>query len=419
MASLAERILGGHVGRDVKAGEFVLVSVDAAAFQDTTGPLAVRQFKKMGFKKVFDTSRCFLFLDHCAPSPTREQANDHKLLRGFAGETGARIHKIGEGVIHQLLLERYIRPGDVVVGSDSHTCMGGGLGAFATGMGSTDVAVAFGLGKTWMRVPETIKFDLSGDFEKGVYAKDMILKIIGDISADGATYKSMEFGGKAVEGMPVSDRATVANMAVEAGAKTGLFPSDDMTLQYLKEQGREKDFTEVKPDGDAEYEKTLEYDLSSISPMVAFPHTVDNVREIDHPDCRDLKVDQVFLGSCTNARLEDLHIAAEILGGNKVHESVRLIVVPASRKVYLDAMADGTLATLVEAGAAIQNPGCGPCLGIHQGVLGDGEVCVATSNRNFKGRMGNPDAFVYLASPATAAASALTGKLTDPREVVK
>lgn len=419
MGTLAEKILSVHAGRKVSAGDFVLTSVDACAFQDTTGPLAVRQFKKMAFTRVFDPAKCFLFLDHCAPCPTKEQANDHKLLREFAGETGARIHQIGEGVIHQLLLERYIKPGDVVVGSDSHTCMGGALGAFATGMGSTDVSVAFGLGKTWMRVPETIRFNLSGSFTKGVYAKDLILKIIGDISADGATYKSMEFGGGGVDNMPLTDRATISNMAVEAGAKTGLFPSDEMTKKYLKDQGRAGDFKEVSPDDGAVYEKTFDYDLSGITPMVSFPHTVDNVREISHKDCANIKVDQVFIGSCTNARLYDLHVAAGILAGRKVHKDVRIIVIPASRKIYLDAMADGTLAKLAEAGAAIQNPGCGPCLGIHQGVLADGEVCLATSNRNFKGRMGNPNASVYLASPATAAASALAGKLADPREAAK
>jgi 3-isopropylmalate/(R)-2-methylmalate dehydratase large subunit len=418
MATIAEKIIDAHIGGDVSAGEFVLTSVDAAAFQDTTGPLAVRQFEKMGFTEVFDPTKCFLFLDHCAPCPTKEQANDHKLLREFAAKTGARIHQIGEGVIHQLLLERYIKPGDIVVGSDSHTCMGGALGAFATGMGSTDAAVAFALGKTWMRVPEAIEFKLTGKFGKGVSAKDLILNIIGDITADGATYRSMEFTGSGVEGMPVPDRATVANMAVEAGAKTGLFPSDNQTKKFLKEQGREKDFKEIKADKDAKYEKTFEYDLAKIKPMVAFPHTVDNVRPIDHADCKNVAVDQVFIGSCTNARIEDLQIAAKILGGKKVHPRVRLIVIPASQKVYLQAIENGTLESLVSAGAAVQNPGCGPCLGIHQGALADGEVCVATSNRNFKGRMGNPNAFVYLASPATAAASALAGKLADPRKVL-
>jgi len=418
MATIAEKILGAHVGREVSAGEFVLTSVDAAAFQDTTGPLAVKQFRKMGLEGVFDPSKCFLFLDHCAPCPTKEQANDHMLLREFAADTGARIHQIGEGVIHQLLMERYIKPWDVVVGSDSHTCMGGTLGAFATGMGSTDVAVAVALGKTWMRVPESIQFKLTGEFQNAVSSKDLILKIIGDITADGATYKSMEFTGQGISDMSVADRATIANMAVEAGAKTGLFPSDRNTKEYLKSVGRVEDFTEVVADENANYEKTLEYDLGEITPMVAFPHTVDNTRAIDHADCAKVKVDQVFLGSCTNARIEDLHIAAKILNGNEVHPSVRMIVIPASRKVYRNAMEDGTLEILLDAGCAIQNPGCGPCLGIHQGALGDAEVCVATSNRNFKGRMGNPNAFVYLASPATAAASALTGKLTDPREVL-
>jgi len=417
MATLAEKIIGEHVGRDVKAGEIHVTSVDKAAFQDTTGPLAAKQFKTMGFKKVAKPQDCFIFLDHCAPCPTREQANDHMLLREFGRKYGVRVHQIGEGVIHELLLERYVKPGEVVVGSDSHTCMGGALGAFATGMGSTDVAVAFGLGKTWLRIPEAIEFNLSGRLQKGVEAKDIILHIIGLITADGATYQSMEFSGNAVEKMPVEDRAAVANMTVEAGAKTGLFPSDTQTKKFLKDEGRVGDFREIKPENPA-YEKTFDIKLDELTPMVSFPHTVDNVRPITHKDCRGVRIQQVFLGSCTNGRLKDLQSAARILKGKQIPPDVRMIVIPASREVYLKALEDGTLKTLLEAGAAVQNPGCGPCLGVHQGVLGDGESCLASSNRNFRGRMGNPSAFVYLASPATCAASALTGELTDPREVL-
>ncbi|MBM3309021.1 MAG: 3-isopropylmalate dehydratase large subunit [Candidatus Altiarchaeales archaeon] len=417
-ATLAEKIVGLHAKRRVKAGDFVLVSVDKAALQDTTGPLAVKQFNELGFKRVKNPKDCFIFLDHCAPCPTKEQANDHIVLRNFAGKQGVRIHEVGEGVIHQLLLERYLKPGDVVVGSDSHTCMGGALGCFATGMGSTDVAVAMALGKTWLRVPEAIDFHMTGRLKKGVHAKDVILYILGLLGSDGASYKSMEFSGSFAGNLPVEERAVMSNMAVEAGAKCGIFPSDKNTKKFLKEMDRGKDFVEIKPGCEEDYEKTLSFDVSRLEPMVALPHTVDNVKPVSDRACRNIKVDQVFLGSCTNGRLADLEIAAKILKGKKVHKNVRLIVVPASRKVYLDGMQKGILKTLVEAGAAVQNPGCGPCLGIHQGALGDNEVCVATSNRNFKGRMGNPKSEIILASPATAAASALKGVLTDPREVL-
>ncbi|MDD5111254.1 MAG: 3-isopropylmalate dehydratase large subunit [Candidatus Altiarchaeota archaeon] len=416
-ANLSEKMIGRHVKHAVSSGDLVLTGVDKAALQDTTGPLAVRQFNAMGFAKVKDPEKRYIFLDHCAPCPTKEQANDHITLRDFAARYKVRIHQVGEGVIHQLLMERYLSPGDIAVGSDSHTCMGGALGCFATGMGSTDVAVAFALGRTWLRVPESIRFELDGKLKRGVYPKDVILHIIGLLGADGATYKSMEFSGEFTAGMDVEDRAVLSNMAVEAGAKCGLFPSDMKTKAYLKAMGREKDFIEILPDDGADYERTVNIDVSRLEPMVSLPHTVDNVRPVSHKDCWGMKVSQVFLGSCTNGRLRDLEIAAKILKGKQVDKGVRLIVVPASRKVLLDAMGKGVLKTLIEAGAAVQNPGCGPCLGVHQGILGDNEICVATSNRNFKGRMGNPNSGIVLASPATAAASALRGVLTDPREV--
>ncbi|MFH0859770.1 MAG: 3-isopropylmalate dehydratase large subunit [Candidatus Altiarchaeota archaeon] len=416
MGTLSEKIIGAHVGRKVTAGEIVVTNVDITALQDTTGPLTVRKFYEMGFSSVKNPAKSFIFLDHCAPSPSKEQANDHKLLREFARKTGVRMHRIGEGVIHQILLERYVSPGEILVGSDSHTCTGGAIGAFSTGMGSTDVAVAMALGMTWLKVPDSLGFEVSGKFKKGVYPKDLILDIVGMLGADGATYKAMEFSGETIKKMEVGDRATLANMAVEAGAKTGLFPSDGNTKKFLKDNDRGKDYIELKPDSDASYEKVYKVNVDELKPVVSLPHTVDNVRPIDHEDCANISVDQVFIGSCTDGRLEDLHVAASILKDKMVADSVRLIVVPASEKVYLDAIRDGTLEILVEAGAAVQNPGCGPCLGIHQGALADGEVCVSTSNRNFKGRMGNPEASIILASPATAAASALTGKLTDPRD---
>ena len=358
------------------------------------------------------------FIDHACPSPRKELSNDHMLIREFARKTGAVLSDIGDGVCHQVINEKFNCPGYILIGADSHTVTGGALGAFATGMGSTDVAIGMAYGKNWFRVPETFYFNLKGSFPKGVYGKDLILRIIGMIGADGATYKAMEFGGEALPHISMSERLTIANMSVEAGAKCGIFPTDEITRGFLKEYGRENKFREIKPDPDAEYEKIFEINLSDLKPMVAMPHTVDNVRPIDHPDLKNIEINQVFLGSCTNGRIEDLRIAASIIKGKKKHPRVRMIVVPASRDVYRKALKEGLLEIFNDFGASINTPGCGPCCGVHQGILGDGEVALATSNRNFKGRMGNPEAFVYLASPATAAASAITGMITDPREII-
>lgn len=415
--TLAEKILSDKSGSDARAGDIVIAKVDLVFLQDTTGPLTVRLFRSGGFKALANPQRTVLFIDHAVPSPSLALSNDHRLLREFAGETGADMSDIGEGVCHQLVGESMARPGDVVVGSDSHTVTAGGLGAFATGMGSSDVAVAMALGKTWFRVPESIKVTATGSFTKGVYAKDFILHLIGLIGADGATYKALEFGGDAVAAMSMSSRLTIANMAIEAGAKVGLFPSDRTTGDYLAAQGRSEEYRPIAPDPDADYEKTIEIDLKLLEPTVSRPHTVDNTALAR--DLKGTRVQQVFIGTCTNGRLDDLEIAASILKGKQSKPGTRLIIGPASRQVMLEAMKAGYIQTLVAAGATILPPGCGPCLGLHQGILGDGEACLSTSNRNFQGRMGNPDAFVYLGSPATAAATALSGEITDPREVVQ
>ena len=411
--TIAEKIISKHAGHDVKAGELCIAKVDVAAVQDGTGPLTVQEFKKIGKKELANPDRTILFIDHAAPSPRKELSNTHMILREFAKETGAVMSDTGAGVCHQRLVETFVNPGEILVGADSHTCTSGALGAFATGMGSTDIAVAMALGKTWIKVPATFKIEVNGEFQKGVYAKDLILHLIGLIGADGATYKALEFSGSTIENMSMADRFTLANMAVEAGAKAGLFKTDEKTKAYLKEHGREDKFKEIYPDDDAVYERVIEIDASKIEPVVSCPHTVDNTKPAK--ELGDIKLNQVFIGTCTNGRIEDLRIAASILKGKKVNQDVRLIVVPASKDVYLKALEEGLLKIFVEAGASVLAPGCGPCVGVHAGILGDGEVCLATQNRNFQGRMGNIKGFIYLASPATAAVSAITGYITDPR----
>jgi 3-isopropylmalate/(R)-2-methylmalate dehydratase large subunit len=414
--TLAEKILSRKSQIDVSAGDIVVSDVDLTFVQDTTGPLAVREFEAAGFESPANPSKTTLFLDHAAPSPNRQLSTDHILLRGFARRTGSRLSDVGEGVCHQLVAEHMAKPGDVIVGADSHTVTAGGLGAFATGMGSSDIAVAFALGKTWFRVPESIKVLVSGEFHGGVYAKDLILHLIGLIGADGATYQSLEFGGDNIDTMSLSSRLTIANMAVEAGAKVGLFSADEKTRDYLAAQGRGNDYNPLRPDADADYIKTIEIDASKIEPTVSKPHTVDNTALTK--DLKGTRIQQVFIGTCTNGRLEDMTVAASMLRGKKRHTETRLIIAPASKEVLLQAIAEGYIQTFIKAGAAILPPGCAACLGMHQGVLGDGEACLSTANRNFKGRMGNPGAFIYLGSPATAAATAITGEITDPREVL-
>jgi len=414
--TLAEKILSENSQTDVHAGDIIIARIDLAFLQDGTGPLALRQLQESGLKQVANPKRVILFLDHAAPSPSQELANDHITLRQFARKSGTQLCDVGEGVCHQLVVESYASPGEVIIGADSHTVTAGALGAFATGMGSTDVAIAIALGKTWLRVPESFKVVVSGRFNKGVYAKDLALQLIGKVGADGATYKSLEFSGEAIENMSMSERFTLANMAVEAGAKVGLFPSDETTRQYLESRGRGNLFRSFRPDPDAEYERTVEIDATGIEPTISKPHAVDNIALAK--ELAGGKIEQVFIGTCTNGRLEDVAIAAKILKGRKCHPKIRLLVAPASKEVLIQAMGAGYIQMLLEAGAVLQPPGCGPCVGVHQGVLGNGEACLSTANRNFRGRMGNPEAFIYLGSPATAAASAIAGEITDPRELM-
>ncbi len=414
--TLAEKIISAHTETPVKAGDLCIAKVDVTAVQDGTGPLTISEFKKLGIAKLANPERMILFIDHATPSPRKELSNSHMVMRQFAKETGAVLSEGGTGVCHQRLVEQYVNPGEILCGADSHTCTSGALGAFATGMGSTDVAVASALGKTWLKVPQSFKVVIDGVLPHGVYAKDLMLTLIGMIGADGATYKALEFTGSTIDNMTMSERFTLANMAVEAGAKCGLFATDEKTYEFLQSRHREYAFKKITFDEDAEYERVINIDASTIVPMVSCPHTVDNVKPAS--ELGDVKVDQVFIGSCTNGRIEDLRIAAKILKKQKVHPDVRLIIAPASRDVMMQALREGLIEILTYVGASIIPPGCGPCVGVHAGILGDGEVCLSTQNRNFKGRMGNPEGKIYLSSPAVAAYSAVCGYISDPSEIL-
>ncbi len=408
--TLAEKIISEHAGRSVKAGELVIANVDVCAVQDGTGPLTVQEFKKLGKEKLNNPERTILFIDHASPSPRKELSNTHTVLREFSKEYGAVLSDVGAGVCHQRLIETFVNPCEILVGADSHTCTSGALGAFATGMGSTDIAVAMALGKTWLKVPQTFKIEVTGKFKKGICSKDLMLHLIGLIGADGATYRALEFCGDTIENMEMSERFTLANMAVEAGAKAGLFVADEKTKEYLKKHAREDKFRTLKPDTDAVYERIIKINAEDIKHTVSCPHTVDNTKAVEELD--KIKVDQVFIGTCTNGRIEDLRIVAEILKGKKANPDVRLLICPASKEVYLKALDEGLINIFVEANAAILPPGCGPCVGVHAGTLADDEVCLATQNRNFQGRMGNTKGFIYLSSPYVAAYTALRGYIS-------
>jgi len=415
--TIIEKILSAHSGQEAHAGDIVVARVDYVMGQDGTAPLAIRAFDEMGGTAVFDRGKAAFVIDHSAPSPNEGVSALHKLMREFAKEKGFRLYDIGEGVCHQLLPESgMVGPGSLVIGADSHTCTYGALNAFSTGVGSTDLAGGLISGQMWFKVPETIKFACHGQLPKGVFSKDLILRLIGDITADGATYLSAEFTGEAVAALSQEARFTIANMAIEMGAKAGLMEADEKTFDWLR-RFTDQSFNSVSADPDAVYAGSREYDAARIEPQVARPHRVDNVCPVS--EAAGKSIQQAVIGTCTNGRLEDLRIAAGILGGRKVHPDVRLIVAAASRRVFLDAMAEGIIQSLVEAGAAVVTPGCGPCVGTHNGVPSDGETVISTANRNFKGRMGNSNAEIYLASPATVAASAITGKIADPREFFK
>jgi 3-isopropylmalate/(R)-2-methylmalate dehydratase large subunit len=415
METMVEKILGRKIGRKVSPGELIAVQVDLVFAHDGTMPLAIQQMEKhLGTRKVFDSEKVVAICDHAVPPPSERVANVHKFVREFAKENGIKIYENGDGVCHQIIAENYSAPWKVIIGADSHSCTHGALGAFATGMGSTDVAAIMAYGMTWLRVPESIKIELTGELPRRVLSKDVFLTLLGILGADGATYQTLEFLGEGIKAMSVGERMTLTNMAIEAGAKTGICEADEKVREFLRENGRENEFQPLHPDVSAYYKDEIILESERIEPMVACPHKVDNVKSVS--EVEGLEIDVVCLGSCTNGRIEDLRVAAEILKGKKVHQEVRFIVYPASRKVLMRAYEEGIIDVFLSAGASIGVPGCGFCIG-RVVAVGDGERVLSTQNRNFLGRMGNNKAEIYLSSPATAAASAITGKITDPREV--
>jgi len=416
--TLAEKILAAHSGKDrVTPGELVNVKVDLVLSNDITAPIAIREFERIGVKKVFDPRKVVMVPDHFVPNKDIPSAEQAKIMRQFALKQGLVYFEVGQmGIEHVLLPEQgLVLPGDVVIGADSHTCTYGALAAFATGMGSTDIASAMACGEIWMKVPPTIKFVYHGKPGKWVGGKDLILYTIGDIGVDGALYSVMEFVGEAIEALSMDGRFTMANMAIEAGAKAGIFRVDDKTLEYVRARAK-RTYKVYEPDEDAEYARIIEYDVSRLEPQVAFPHLPSNARHISQVG--QIEIDQVVIGSCTNGRLEDLQVAAQILRGRKVHPRVRCIIIPGTQQVYLEALRARLIEDFISAGAVVSTPTCGPCLGGYMGVLAAGERCISTTNRNFVGRMGSPQSEVYLANPAVAAASAILGRIASPEEVM-
>lgn len=413
--TMAEKIIAKAAGiEEVDAGKIVMANIDVAMTHDLTGPLSVESFKKIGVDEVWDPEKIVVIFDHQVPADSLEAAQNHLIMREFVTEQGIdNFYDVREGVCHQVLPEKgHVVPGEVVVGTDSHTCTHGALGAFSTGIGSTDMAMVFATGKLWFKVPETIKFQIDGKLDKHVYSKDVVLNIIGQVGADGATYQACEFGGETTSKMSVSDRMVLCNMAIEMGGKTGLVEPDEKTIKYIEQRSNKK-YRVFSTDEDAESLKTMQVDVTDLVPQIACPHNVDNVKPVT--EVEGTTIDQIFLGSCTNGRLDDMRVAAEILKGKEVSPNVRMLVIPASREVYRNALDEGLMNIFVDAGALVCNPCCGPCLGGHVGLLGPGEVSLSTSNRNFKGRQGSPEAEVYLSSAAVAAASAIKGEITDPR----
>jgi 3-isopropylmalate/(R)-2-methylmalate dehydratase large subunit len=416
--TLAEKILAAHCDKKALAlGELVNVRVDLILANDITAPIAIREFQRIGVKRVFDPKKIVMVPDHFVPNKDIASAEQAKLMREFALEQGVIYFEVGQmGIEHALLPEQgLVLPGDVIIGGDSHTCTYGAVGAFATGVGSTDVAAAMATGDIWMKVPPTIKFVYHGSLPRWVGGKDLILHTIGDIGVDGALYSAMEFTGEAVDTLSMDGRFTMANMAIEAGGKAGIFRVDDKTLDYIKPRAR-RPYIVYEADDDAGYARVIEYNVSRLEPQVAVPHSPANVRPVG--ELGDIEIDQAVVGSCTNGRVDDLRLAAEILKGKKVHPRVRCIIIPATQQIYLDALHEGLIEIFVRAGAAVSTPTCGPCLGGYMGVLAEGERCISTTNRNFVGRMGSPGSEVYLANPAVAAASAIAGRIAHPDEVL-
>ena len=412
--TIVEKIFSEHSEKRAKAGDIVIAQVDFCLGQDGTSGLIIDSFRKMEVNAVASRDKFCMVIDHSSPSPNIGVSDIHCKMRNFAREYGLKLYDIGCGVCHQVVPEEgFVTSGNLVIGADSHTCTYGALNAFASGVGSTDLAIALASGKNWFKVPETIKIICGGELPKGVYSKDVVLHLVGDIGADGATYKALEIEGDLIKGFSMDARFTICNMAVEMGAKCGIMRADKKTLAWLKKHNAAEPVM-VEADEDARYSEIHEYDFTGLSPKVARPHTVDNVCDVE--DVLGTRIDEVFIGTCTNGRFEDLEVASKILKGKKVASGMKLIITPASRAIYLEAAKKGLIDIFIDSGAIVNNPGCGPCVGTHQGVLADGENAFSTANRNFKGRMGNPKGNIYLGSPATAAATAIAGTIADPRE---